>query len=60
MDVMELHVQEDEKGSRLRKKYEYKELHELQSKLMLVAGKAEQGNDEVDRFTLVRCCFTPV
>ncbi|KAK3096790.1 hypothetical protein FSP39_003301 [Pinctada imbricata] len=52
-EVLELHVQEDEEGSRLRRKYDYKELHELQSKLMLVAGKAEQGKDDVDKFTLV-------
>ena len=43
MDVMELHVQEDEKGSRLRKKYEYKELHELQSKLMFGSRQSRAG-----------------
>lgn len=49
-----LHVQEDAEGSRLRKKYKYKELQELQSKLMLVAGKAEMGRMDVERFTIVR------
>ncbi|XP_056014152.1 E3 ubiquitin-protein ligase rnf213-alpha-like isoform X2 [Ostrea edulis] len=52
-DVLQLHVQKDEKGSRLPKKYQYKELQELQSKLMLVAGKAEMGRDDVERFTIV-------
>ncbi|XP_061169263.1 E3 ubiquitin-protein ligase RNF213-like isoform X1 [Saccostrea echinata] len=52
-DVLQLHVQEDNEGSRLRKKYKYKELQELQSKLMLVAGKAEMGKDDVERFTSV-------
>lgn len=32
------------------KKYNYSELSELQSKLMLVAGKAEQDNPEVEKF----------
>ena len=52
-DVLQLHVQEDAEGSRLRKKYKHKELQELQSKLMLVAGKAELGKDDVERFTIV-------
>nr|XP_022293483.1 E3 ubiquitin-protein ligase rnf213-alpha-like isoform X1 [Crassostrea virginica] len=52
-DVLQLHVQEDTEGSRLRKKYKHKELQELQSKLMLVAGKAELGKDDVERFTIV-------
>eukprot|EP00105_Crassostrea_gigas_P007930 XP_011422347.1 PREDICTED: E3 ubiquitin-protein ligase rnf213-alpha isoform X2 [Crassostrea gigas] len=52
-DVLQLHVQKDEKGSRLPKRYQYKELQELQSKLMLVAGKAEMGKDDVERFTIV-------
>ncbi|XP_061169274.1 E3 ubiquitin-protein ligase rnf213-alpha-like [Saccostrea echinata] len=52
-DVLQLHVQKDEQGSRLPRRYQYKELQELQSKLMLVAGKAEQGRDDVERFTIV-------
>lgn len=33
--------------------YNYDQLLDLQSRLMLVAGKAEQGKDEVDRFMQV-------
>lgn len=33
--------------------YKYEQLLDLQSRLMLVAGKAEKGKDEVDRFMLV-------
>lgn len=33
--------------------YDYDQLLDLQSRLMLVAGKAEQGKDEVDRFMQV-------
>ncbi|CAG2212745.1 RNF213 [Mytilus edulis] len=36
-----------------KKKYNYQQLQDLQSRLMLVAGKAEKGNDEVERFTMV-------
>lgn len=35
------------------RRYKYDQLLDLQSRLMLVAGKAEQGKDEVDRFMLV-------
>ncbi|XP_062591685.1 E3 ubiquitin-protein ligase rnf213-alpha-like, partial [Saccostrea cucullata] len=52
-DVLQLHVQKDEQGSRLPRRYQFKELQELQSKLMLVAGKAELGSDDVERFTIV-------
>lgn len=33
--------------------YKYEQLLDLQSRLMLVAGKAEKGKEEVDRFMLV-------
>lgn len=33
--------------------YKFKELQELQSKLMLVAGKADMDNEDVEQFTLV-------
>ncbi|XP_052087598.1 E3 ubiquitin-protein ligase rnf213-alpha-like isoform X5 [Mytilus californianus] len=33
--------------------YKYEQLLDLQSRLMLVAGKAEKGKDEVDRFMLI-------
>ena len=36
-----------------RNQYKYEQLHDLQSRLMLVAGKAEKGKDDVDRFMLV-------
>ena len=40
------------------KEYSYEQLCDLQSKLMLVAGKAEQGNEEVQRFVQVPYLFT--
>ena len=52
-NVLELRVTETE-GQRLqRNQYKYEQLHDLQSRLMLVAGKAEKGKDDVDRFMLV-------
>ncbi|KAL3881508.1 hypothetical protein ACJMK2_027940, partial [Sinanodonta woodiana] len=35
------------------KQYTFEQLLDLQSRLMLVAGRAEQGNDDVDKFMLV-------
>ena len=35
--------------------YGFPDLQNLQSKLMLVAGKAAQGKDNVDTFTEVKC-----
>ena len=52
-EVLQLMVHEEEEGKNLKKEYEHKELNELQSKLMLVAGKAEQGKADVEKFTLV-------
>ncbi|XP_021363666.1 E3 ubiquitin-protein ligase rnf213-alpha-like isoform X2 [Mizuhopecten yessoensis] len=52
-DVISLHVSEDENGARQRKLYHYDLLHDLQSRLMLVAGKAEKGKEDVDRFTMI-------
>lgn len=37
----------------IKKTFRYQQLQELQSKLMLVAGKAEKGKEDVERFTLV-------
>lgn len=52
--MLELIITEIE-GQRLsRNLYNYEQLHDLQSRLMLVAGKAEKGKDEIDRFMLVR------
>lgn len=45
---------EKKEGKTLRREYNYEQLHDLQSRLMLVAGKAEMGKDDVDRFILVR------
>ena len=47
-NVLELRVTETE-----GQQYKYEQLHDLQSRLMLVAGKAEKGKDDVDRFMLV-------
>ncbi|VDI41573.1 Hypothetical predicted protein [Mytilus galloprovincialis] len=51
-EVLELRVAEDDLEGKVaqRKLYRYDQLHDLQSRLMLVAGKAEKGKDEVDRF----------
>ena len=38
-----------------QKTYGFQDLQNLQSKLMLVAGKAEKGKDNVDTFTEVKC-----
>ena len=37
--------------------YSLDEISDLQSKLMLIAGKAEKGKDEVDTFVQVRRMF---
>ncbi|XP_061169142.1 E3 ubiquitin-protein ligase RNF213-like [Saccostrea echinata] len=52
-DVLQLHIKDETQGQGLRPKYQYKDLQELQSKLMLVAGKAEKGKEDVDRFTMI-------
>ncbi|XP_076109129.1 E3 ubiquitin-protein ligase rnf213-alpha-like [Mytilus galloprovincialis] len=52
-DVQELIVTEKKEGKTLRREYNYEQLHDLQSRLMLVAGKAEMGKDDVDRFILI-------
>ena len=40
-----------------QKIYTLDDLKDLQSKLMLIAGKAAQGKEEVDIFVRVRMCF---
>ncbi|XP_052062754.1 E3 ubiquitin-protein ligase rnf213-alpha-like isoform X2 [Mytilus californianus] len=52
-DVLELRVPEEEGNMAQRNHYRYDQLHDLQSRLMLVAGKAEKGKDDVDRFMLI-------
>ncbi|XP_071137105.1 E3 ubiquitin-protein ligase rnf213-alpha-like [Mytilus edulis] len=52
-DVLELRVTEKKEGKTLKREYNYEKLHDLQSRLMLVAGKAEMGKDDVDRFILI-------
>ncbi|CAC5422256.1 RNF213 [Mytilus coruscus] len=52
-DVLELQVMEKQEGQYLRRNYSFDQLHDLQSRLMLVAGKAALGKDDVDRFTLI-------
>ena len=46
-------TKEDNQEEELRY-YTLQQLNDLQSKLMLVAGKAEKGKDEVDRFVEVK------
>ena len=44
----------DEEGNDESKIYSLDELKDLQSKLMLIAGKAEKGKDDVETFVKVR------
>ena len=44
----------DEEGNVESKIYSLDELNDLQSKLMLIAGKAEKGKDDVETFVKVR------
>ena len=52
MDIIKLTVPEKEGKSQLRN-YTFSQCQDLQSRLMLVAGKAEMGTDSVERFTMV-------
>ncbi|XP_060561077.1 E3 ubiquitin-protein ligase RNF213-like, partial [Ruditapes philippinarum] len=52
MDIIKLTVPEKEGKSQLRN-YTFSQCQDLQSRLMLVAGKAEMGTDSVDRFTMI-------
>ncbi|KAK7494871.1 hypothetical protein BaRGS_00013998, partial [Batillaria attramentaria] len=51
--VIHLDVSEDDDGKTPPRKYTYEELLDLQSRLMLVAGQAEKGKENVDRFITV-------
>ena len=46
-------VPEDRQKSREKKVYSLEEVKDVQSKLMLIAGKAESGKEEVDNFNEV-------
>ncbi len=46
-------VPEDEIKNREKKVYSLEEVKDVQSKLMLIAGKAENGKEEVDQFNEV-------
>ena len=50
-DILRLTVPEEE-GKREVRNYTFSQLQDLQSRLMLVAGKAEKGSENVDRFTM--------
>lgn len=53
-DVISLKVQRKHEGEDVQSKtYSLNELKDLQSKLMLIAGKAEKGKDEVETFVRV-------
>lgn len=52
--MLQLHIKDKFLDERFRRRYRYKELQELESKLMLIAGKAEKGKEDVDRFTMVK------
>ena len=55
-DVIKLSIIDADKASMDQKEYNYQELKDLQSKLMLVAGRADEGKDQIDRF--VDVCMT--
>lgn len=40
-------------GKRPARTYTFAQLQDLQSRLMLVAGKAQEGRESIDRFTMV-------
>ncbi len=46
-------VPEDTEKNREEKVYSLEEVKDVQSKLMLIAGKAESGKEEVDQFNQV-------
>lgn len=48
--VISLHVLGDDESGTTSRRYTYEELKDLQSRLMLVAGQAEKGKVNVDRF----------
>ena len=51
--MIQLTVSQDEEGMNPARNYSYAELLDLQSRLMLVAGQAEKGKEDVDRFITV-------
>lgn len=51
--VIQMDVSEDDEGKTPPRTYTYDELLDLQSRLMLVAGQAEKGKENVDRFMTV-------
>lgn len=54
-DIIQLSLpHEGKEGDEKTRIYTVPQLNDLQSKLMLVAGKAEKGKDEVDRFVEVK------
>lgn len=57
--MLQLHIKDKSLDERFRRRYSYKELQELESKLMLIAGKAEKGKEDVDRFTMVKFNIHP-
>ena len=55
-NLVELVVPEDKTKDREERVYSLEEIKDVQSKLMLIAGKAESGKEEVDQFNQV--CYT--
>ncbi|KAK7488216.1 hypothetical protein BaRGS_00020523, partial [Batillaria attramentaria] len=52
-DVIRVDVRKDEETKTPGKNYTYDELLDLQSRLMLVAGQADKGKEDVDRFITI-------
>ena len=58
-NLVYLVVPEDKSKNREKKIYSLEEIKNVQSKLMLIAGRAESGKEEFDRFEEVcmHCCL---
>ena len=55
-NLVRLVVPGNENKDREERNYSFDEIKDVQSKLMLIAGKAESGKEEVDQFNQV-CIF---
>ncbi|XP_016375895.1 E3 ubiquitin-protein ligase rnf213-alpha-like, partial [Sinocyclocheilus rhinocerous] len=52
-DILKLHIMEEHDEGCETRVYSFEDLRELQNKLMLMSGKGDQGQREVNRFTEV-------
>lgn len=52
-DILKLHIMEEHDEGCETRIYSFEDLSELQNKLMLMSGKGDQGQREVNRFAEV-------